>query len=55
MRPSGAGSPPAEAKPTWSQVERHFLWGQLLLAPHLVLLGRGVAPGVDDVIRRAAL
>lgn len=45
----------AEAKPTWSQVERHFLRGQLLLAALLVLLGLSQAPGVHDVVSRTSL
>lgn len=46
---------PVRTKPTRSQVERHFLWEQLLLAPLLVLLGLSEASGVHDVIGCTAL
>lgn len=46
----------ARGKPTWSQVDPHSLWGQLLLpAPVLVLLGLGQAPGVHDIVSGTAL
>lgn len=46
---------PVLTKPTWSQVELHSLWEQLLLAPLLVLRGLSEASGVHDVIGCTAL
>ena len=52
--PAHSRRTPGRAKPTWSQMERHFLWEQLLLAPLLVLFDLGEASGVHDVIRLTA-